>query len=470
MGFRLRLARLGLGLAALCALSCGRPAPPNVVVITLDTTRADRLGAYGYGAARTPSFDRFAASGVLYEQAYSTAPWTLPSHASIFTGLLPMQHGAQTTEGEPVGDLWYGVRPLADRFTTLAELFRDAGFQTAGVIGGPALGPELGVAQGFDYYEADFSQPLVKYAGKRAAFVADRAIALVDTFGEKPFFLFVNFFDPHAPYKPPAPWSEGLGETDDPAVAPGLVTQAVRGDAPVPVDAIDPSLRDGLARMSAGYDAEIAYMDHHLGRLLAAIEASPRADATFVAITGDHGESFGEHFYVSHGAHLYEHAIRVPFAVRRPARDGDGAEAGTRVAVPVENRRLFWMALDAAGIEPPAEAPRLSEDGGPLVTEVRRSSNTIRLFGDFFDRDQRALYDPPWKLIEDTRGDVQLYDLARDPAELRDRAETDPETRDRLAATLRAVEEAHPPLFEEEARAELGPDTEEALRALGYIE
>jgi arylsulfatase A-like enzyme len=448
--------------------ACTQPQRPNVVLITLDTTRADHLGAYGYAKARTPNLDRFAAEGVLYEHAYATSSWTLPSHASMLTGLLPMQHGAQTAPVGPVGHLDYGVRPLSDRFTTLAERLREAGYRTGAVVGGPALARELGVSQGFEIYVDDLDGPKEILLGKRANEVADRAIAIIEQFGSDPFFLFVNFFDPHAPYRPPAPDDRGLPDLKNSPLPRSLLKRLLASEPVKPTNELEDWERREIAKMIAGYDAEIAFMDRHLGRLLAAIEAVPGSEGTLIAITGDHGESFGEHNYVSHGAHLYEHNVRVPLIVRMPGREG----AGAKVSEPVQNHRLFSTLLQAAGLDV-AEgivAPDLSGPRAPIVMEARRSDANIRLFGSFFDRDLRAIYDPPYKLVESSTGAVELFDLENAKGEHENLVDRRPDISRSLQARLERIAEDRPPLFDADDRATLTPETEEALRALGYVE
>jgi choline-sulfatase len=461
-GLRRAAAALGLAVAA---GACGAPPPPNLVLITLDTTRPDRLGPYAAGAADTPALDAFARESVVYEHAYSTSSWTLPSHASLFTGLLPMQHGAQAVAGGPSALLGYGVRGLGDGFTTLAETLAAHGYRTGAVVGGPALRRELGVAQGFEVYHDELDGPLDKLIGKRGAEVANRAIALVQDFGSQPFFLFANFYDPHAPYDPPPPRSRGVPDAETKRVVAAVMRHFAAGAAADDGARLDPQQDADLARLLQGYDAEIAYMDAQLGRLLAALRATPRWSDTLVAITADHGESFGEHFYVSHGAHLYEDNVHVPLMVRFPG----GAGAGTRVPEPVSNRALFGTLLETAGLPLPAGTPSLDAAGEPIVTEVRRSDANVRLFGSHFDRDLRAIYAPPFKLIEDTTGRVELFDLENDPGELHNLAEAQPERVEALKRQLAEIRRQHPPRFDSAARAKLSDDTEEALRALGYL-
>jgi arylsulfatase A-like enzyme len=461
--------RLAIALLILLApMACRQGHRPNIVLITLDTTRADHLGPYGYTRARTPNLDRFAAGAIVYELAYATSSWTLPSHASIFTGLLPMEHGAQAAPGDPVGQLDYGVRPLSERFTTLAECFREAGYRTGGVVGGPALGRELGVSQGFDIYVDELKGPKETFLGKRAEEVANRAIEIVQQFGPDPFFLFVNFFDPHAPYRPPPPDDRGVPDISESPLPRDLITRLLSHEPAKPVSEFADWERQAIADMITGYDAEIAYMDRHLGRLIDTLEAASRAHETLIAITSDHGDSFGENYYVSHGAHLYEHNIRVPLMLRLPG----GERAGTRVSAPVQNHRLFATLLRAAGIEVPAGivASDLSAPGTPIVTEVRRSDLNIRMFGPFFDRDLRAIYDPPYKLITSSTGEVELFDLGKAAGEYQNLVDRRPDISQSLQARLERISEAHPSLYDAEERVTLTPETEKAMRALGYIE
>jgi arylsulfatase A-like enzyme len=446
---------------------CGAPARPNIVLISLDTTRADHLGVYGYKGGTSPNLDRFAERAVVYDRAYATSSWTLPTHASMFTGLLPMEHGAQSVPKGANRSLGYGVRPLDESFATLAELLGDAGYRTAAVVGGPALRRELGLAQGFQVYDDQLASLRERVKGRRAEDVAAAAIELVAGFGSDPYFLFVNFFDPHAPYDPPAPHNRGLENPDEVDDRGFLIEQLIAGTPPRRVSQYSDGQLEWIRRMRAGYDAEIRYMDLHLGRLLDAIAASPRAGATVIAITADHGESFGEHFYVSHGAHLYEHNVRVPLLIRTPE-----PKAGARIEAPVQNHLLFAELLRAAGVRVPSgvDGRDLAAASGDIVLQVQRSDLNVRMFGEFFDRDQVAIQAWPHKLVVDTAGGSELFDLARDPEELHDLAAEQPELVGSLAAKLRATVERRPARYPEESRAELRPETEDALRALGYIE
>jgi arylsulfatase A-like enzyme len=436
-------------------------------LITLDTTRWDHLGVYGYAGGTTPHIDRFARSAVVYDRAYATSSWTLPSHASIFTGLLPMQHGAQSTPNRGNRSLEYGVRSLQETFTTLPELLVTAGYRTGAVVGGPALRREFGLAQGFDTYDDDLSTPRAAVHGRRADEVADAAIRLVEEFGSGPYFLFVNFFDPHAPYRPPAPFDRGLAKPEEIEQAESLVTKLLSGAPAARMDDYSEAERRWLERLLAGYDAEIRYMDSHLGRLLDAIAAVPRGGQTLIAITADHGESFGEHYYLSHGAHLYDDNVRVPLLVQHPQ-----ASDSSRVSTAVQNRSLFRTFLAAAEVDLPdgVDPGDLAAPPTDLVLQVQRSDLNVRMFGDSFDRDVIALVAWPFKLISRSTGEVELYDSSGDPFELHDLSGQRPEIARRLGDRLLELRAQNPARFSDDAETDLRPETEESLRALGYLE
>jgi arylsulfatase A-like enzyme len=446
-------------LASVLLVACGGDPRPNIVLVTLDTTRPDFLGCYGGPEDASPNLDRFARRATLYERAWATSSWTLASHASLFTGLLPRQHGAQSVPQGPDQSLGYGVRPLADSFTTLAEALQGVGYRTGAVVAGPALRRELGVAQGFEVYRDELDSPARRLHGKRARDVADEAIELVERFGDGLFFLFVNFFDPHAPYRPPPPHDAGLPPDSGGEGLGPLFEKLEAGAGPRPVSALGEPERSLLAEARRGYRAEIRYMDEHLGRLLAALP-----EDSLVVVTGDHGESFGEHYLIRHGVHLYEDNVRVPLVVREP-----GQTRGRRLTEPVQNHWVASRLLAAAGAALPVDVPPLRGGSAPIVLQVQRSEFNVSFFGSFFDRDLVALVDPPFKLIESSTGRVELYDLEADPGELEDLSVDAPEAR-RLREGLAAASAALPPLYDPGSRAQLGEGTAEALRALGYLD
>ncbi len=318
---------------------------PNFVLIVLDTVRADHLSAYGYPRPTTPNLARLARQGTLFENAVSPSSWTLPCVASIFCGLLPHQHGAD----------W--AVPLDTSPKTLAEILGMRGYETAGFNGNPAYGlAGWGIAQGFEVYEDDGSS----LRHNLAATVAGRTLVqpsydrLVhfDSFdrrdarelnrdvfrwfgrrSSRPFFLFINYFDAHYPYLPPPPYNQRFGK-----ISEALIQRAVkfeyRGNVPKPPAEEQESL-------VTAYDNSLAYLDDQVRSLLQFLARSPEWSNTFVIITSDHGEAFGEHGSYGHGLDLYREVLHVPLILVGP-----GIPAGRRIASLAPIRELFPTVLD----------------------------------------------------------------------------------------------------------------------------
>ncbi len=256
-------------------------APFNLLVITLDTMRADRLGCYGDAAARTPVLDDLAAKGVLFENCYTPAPLTLPAHCSLFTGRWPIAHGVRNNSSYK----------LDDAETTLAEKLQAAGYDTAALIAAYVLKSKFGLAQGFDLYDDRLG--FEEKAGNLDAQIPaeriyDKFKEWLERHGDRPFFIWAHFYDPHKPYAPPAAY-----------------LQACANDA---------------------YRGEVAYVDHTIGRMLADLKERRLFERTLVVVVGDHGEAFGEHGEKGHGIFCYDESMKVPliFAntalLKKPAR------------------------------------------------------------------------------------------------------------------------------------------------------
>jgi len=268
---------------ALLAASCGAPHDPrpSAILITLDTTRADALGCYG-GTTPTPHLDRIAGEGVLYESARTTAPLTLPAHASMMTGLYPVRHSVRDNS----------LTPLPESARTLAEAAAEAGYETAAFVAAAVLDRGLGMAQGFDVYDQPArpqrTSVTTHFQERNAAQVVAAVRSwLAERDPERPCLLWVHFFDPHLPYAPP-----------------------------------------GFRGGEGGYTAEVAYMDAAIGELRAALEEDGWLDRSLVVVVGDHGEGLGDHGESTHGTLCYDSTLRVPFLVRYP----DGHRAGERSA------------------------------------------------------------------------------------------------------------------------------------------
>ncbi len=412
-------ASVALGVAA-CR---SRLEKPHVVLITLDTTRRDRLGFYGYARKTTPRLDELAALSVVYEHAVAASSWTLPSHASIFTGKFPSSHGA---DYDPEGPLrltqaiagpeeWaeYRASGLSPGERTLALKLRDAGYETAAVVGGPWMKRVFGLDPGFESYD---DEGIGDVNGRLASEVTASALGVLESRSEHPLFLFLNYFDPHGPYEAPSPFGGTFG--------------------PEPGDR---------------YDEEILYMDHHVGRLLDGLKSNGIFDDSFILVTSDHGELLGEHGKMGHGATLFEEEIRVPFLVKYPKDE----RAPGRSDDPIHHIDVPSLVLERLGLAERKEHPLLAEVRPlPFVSS---------------EGAWRALYLGERKLLWNSLGNHALYDLERDPREERDLAAEDPERVTEAIGLLDKVVSSLPLPGAPGPPAELDEETLKALRGLGYV-
>ena len=393
---------------ALLASSCGGanppaaspsatpPPPPWILLVTLDTTRADAVGPDAAGV-ETPAFNALVARGRRFLQAYATVPETLPSHASMLTGLLPAGHGVHQN-----------ARVLAASHPVLAERLRGAGYRTAALVSSFVLARRFGLARGFDVY--DDAMPEGR-AERPAAETTERALALLAASPDQPLFLWVHYFDPHAPYLPPEPFR----------------------------------------RRYAGrpYLGEVAAMDEQLGRLVAAFETRARGPAA-IAVAADHGEGLGEHGESQHGNLLYQSTMHVPLVLVAP-----GLAPGA-VDTPVSTRRLYDTILALAGIG--SSSTLLSPAPEIVIGEA------MRPFLAYGWQPQAMAVDGRRKAIR--AGTVEVYDVVADPAESHDLAESAPPSREARNALL---EYPTPSLASAREPEALGVEERRQLASLGYV-
>ncbi len=390
-----------------------RPAaepPASILLITIDTLRADRLGAYGDDRARTPVLDGLARAGVTFEQAFTPVPITLPAHASMMTGLLPPAHGVRGN----------GAFALGPQFKTLAESLKASGRRTAAFIGGFPLASRFGLSRGFDVYNEAMSKASgvnYDFAERRAGEVVAAAKVWLSA-NPGPVFVWVHLFDPHAPYDPPDEF-----RTDDP------------------------------------YRDEIAAADSAAGELLSTWDVRPGPNV--VVVTSDHGEAFGEHGEWSHSLFLYDTTLRVPLIVR-----GKGFEAGKRSRVAVGLTDLAATLVEAAGrgalTLPGVSLTRALAAGNP---DRALYAETLAPRLDFGWSDLRSWREGGLKWIRAPR--PELYALKDDPGETTNRATDDvARTRALDAALSKALAETG----ESSARRAHDPESEERLRSLGYVQ
>jgi arylsulfatase A-like enzyme/thioredoxin-like negative regulator of GroEL len=419
-------------------LVCGCHAPAgaqaNIVLITLDTTRADRMGFLGSGKGLTPHLDGLARESAVFTRAYAQAPITTVSHASILTGCYPVGHGV---DGFAV--------PLPAHVPSLPDLLRQRGYRTGAFVGAMILDPVNGLApefnRGFEVYDAGY-RVRVKGASRyetlerRAADVVARALAWLGTggppasraAGSKPFFLWVHVFDPHEPYD-----------------APGRFRQ----------------------KFADPYDAEIAYTDDAIGRLLAELKSRQLWDNTLVAVMADHGESFGEHGERTHGVFLYDSTIHVPLVIKFPQQRFAGKRAGGRTDLV----NVAPTALEAAGVAAPrgmqgqSLAAMLARDGEREAPAFSETKYPAKAFG---WSSLAALRTEKYLFVSAPRR--ELYDLVADPGALRNLAAVNKPLADRLAQQLENFAKFHraaPAAPRKET--EMDPRLAEKLAALGYV-
>jgi arylsulfatase A-like enzyme/predicted Zn-dependent protease len=397
---------------------------PNLLLISIDTLRADRLGSYGYAAAETPALDALASRGLRFTQATTVAPLTLPAHASLLTGTFPPHHGVRDNGG------FY----LADDEVTLADLLQERGYRTGAFVGAFVLDSRWGLAQGFDRYFDDFD--LARYdmtvgldaaqrPGEEVVSPASAWLALDD---DRPFFAWVHLYDPHTPYAAP------------------------------------PAIRARFPRtLSGAYDAEVASTDAQVARLLGALEASGHLDRTVVVVVADHGESLGEHGEQTHGFFVYDSTVQVPMIIAGPGVPHRVIDSQVRIV------DVMPTALELLDVPIPA-----SVQGASLVPLIRGEPLDLLAFSEsWYPRyhygwaELAAVRDGRFKFIAAPRR--ELYDTVKDPGETTDLSSANPRLADSLERALHALETRVAATGGPPAPARVDPDVEDRLRALGYV-
>jgi arylsulfatase A-like enzyme/Flp pilus assembly protein TadD len=410
---------------------------PSVILITIDTLRADHVGCYGAQTVKTPTLDALAHDGVVFERALSQVPLTWPSHAVILTGTYPFQNGVQDFTGQP----------LAQQFRTVSQSFQQAGYATGAVVSAFVLDRSWGLARGFDFYDDAFSAETfekkdIGLVDRRAGESVAHAITWLKKTPRRPFFLWLHLYDPHSPYDPPEPYRS--------------------------------EYRSHL------YDGEIAYADHELGNLMAWLKQNHLYDSSLIVALSDHGESLGEHGEDEHGFFVYNATVHVPLIVKPPA--GSGIAAGRR-REPVETTAVAPTLLQLAGVQDSIDSVDSiyaqfqshallgrklgTNQAGSQAAKDPAYSETFYPFSSFGWSPLHALESERFHFIEAPK--PELYDLETDPGETRNIAAEQPATvavlREKMQTLL-----AHNLFTRQDAGAgNLSPDAQEKLRALGYF-
>jgi choline-sulfatase len=393
------------------------PRKLNLVLVTIDTLRADRLGCYGYSKIETPNLDQLAKKGALFENAVTHTPLTAPSHASLFTGLYPMVHQVRDTGGFV----------LQSSHVTIAEILRRQGWDTAAFVGSSVLKKHFGFNQGFAVYDDEMPKPdprkmAAEFAERRAGAVVDRAIRWLASQQRSPFFLWVHVFDPHSPYNPPSPFREKY--------------------------------------RTRPYDGEVAYTDQQLGRLLAAVAKKSPPENTLIAVLSDHGESLSEHGEYTHGVFLYDATLRIAFLL-----SGPGVPANLRVKPQARMIDVLPTVLELMGGKPPQ-----SVQGTSLVPTFKGKEAAAWSYEETLYpkinmgwAELRGIRTNHWKYIRAPK--PELYDLTKDPAETTNVIGSYPLEVQQLEAKLKTVssgaEKVETTLADQRTLAQ--------LKSLGYL-
>jgi len=414
---------IGIADAAVKAAPAEPHPHPNVILITIDTLRADHVGCYGAQTVKTPTLDALAQDGVVFERAISQVPLTWPSHAAILTGTYPFQNGVQDFTGQPLGP----------QFRSVAQAFKQAGYATGAVVSAFVLDRSWGLARGFNFYDDAFSAETfekkdIGLVDRRAGDSVTHALAWLKKTPRRPFFLWLHLYDPHSPYDPPEPYrTEYSGHL---------------------------------------YDGEIAYADHELGRLITWLKQSRLYDSSLIVMLSDHGESLGEHGEDEHGFFLYNATVHVPLIVKPPV--SKGIRPGRR-REPVETVAVAPSLLQLAGVKDSIQIQFQSP--GLFTGNAARGdsaySETFYPFSSFGWSPLHALETGRFHYIESPK--PELYDLESDPGETRNIVAEQPAT---VAVLKEKTQQllAHNPFSEHDrAASNLNPDAQEKLRALGYF-
>ncbi len=442
--------------------SCKRsPGKPNVILIVIDTARQDRFSCYGYNRETTPRADQLAREGVRFEQAEATSPWTLPSVASLLTGLWPHRHLA----GYPITDpktSQEGMTYLSESAVTLAEILSQNKYQTVGLFQNPFVDPGFGLKRGFDSYEYFPSDNMVI---RRADQVVKLASSWLEKYRDRkrPFFMVVHFFDPHLAYNPPSefmlPFIFGYQGKMTPPFNPSDADLEKIRRGELSYDEADRKFIIGL------YDGELSFTDYWIGMFFDYLKEQHLYDNSLIILTADHGEEFWDHHSFEHGHTLYQELLTVPLIVRFPGGENSGMVVKERVSLadvmpsivsylqietPFQASGKSFIAMPGAVIKPMAR---------PIVAELNRIGDPLQ-----------AIYSGDYKLILDKiTGNIEIFNLKDDPRETQNlfgqKLKYPPEILDQIKGVVSAIEKVE----QEKKPAMIDPRIREKLKALGYL-
>ena len=420
--------------------------PINIILLTLDTTRVDHLSCYGYPRRTSPNLDALAEQSVVYTRAIAPSSWTLPSHASLFTGKFTASHGARydpngpmmLTSAIPGPSGWnrYRARGLSPDEQTLAEILNQADFTTGAVVGGPWLKKPFGLNKGFEYYD---DAGIDSVNGRRADPITESALRWLDEVRDEQFFLFLNYFDPHEPFAAPGQF----------ALAFQNEKMAAGGENAM------------IEEIHAQYDAEILYMDYHIGRLLRSLASWGRYDNTWIIVTADHGQLLGEHGKHGHGKYLYQEELHVPLFMKYPRSE----VAPTQSDVCVQLTDILPSICHRLELSTPQgiQGSLLHQVEHPIIAETYPLEFTTE------DGHWRAIFQDDYKFLWNSEHRHMLFDLAADPKESNNLVRQQPQRAKRMIAELNNYVEGLPAPDTAAPDQVIDQETLDALKGLGYV-
>ncbi len=426
-GSKCKIVRNYLLSASLILLSCigGGPAGFNLLLVSFDTTRADHLGCYGYGQPTTPQLDSFAERSVRFEHAYTPTPITLPAHASLFTGAYPTSHGVRSN----------GIFSLGGGLPTLAESFHQAGYATAAFVSSFVMDSRYGLARGFAHYDDELAaggrrSGVLSQRERTAEATTDAALEWLAANGKNNFFAFVHYFDPHRPFEAPESFA---------------------------------------SRFENPYDAEIAYADSQLSRLLSALDSLGLASNTVIAVVADHGEGLGDHGEDTHALFVYNSTLRVPLLIHVPGRMELAGVVSGRAASLVDVAPTL-ASLCAVKIPSGAQGRPLLAGGGGLDDTPGAPPLYIESYYPYYSHGWSPLEGVIAGGMKYIRApQPELYDLTADPAELNNLFGVDPERDKKFERVLANVRLGITPGDQTIAARALSAEESGRLRSLGYV-
>lgn len=438
-------------LGLILATAVSKPKPLNVILITVDTLRADHLGVYGYPKNTSPNLDRFAKESLVFRHAYAHYPATVPSLSCLMTSHYAHETKALTNE--------YTLPPEA---VTLAEILKAKGYRTGAVVSNMILLHDSGLNQGFDEYDDDMEGKTVLGLERNAEHTTRKAIAWLERTQKEKFFLWLHYMDPHGPYTPPAPYDTMFVAQRPSGEVPLPVNEGLSGKGGIPEYQVLGDHRDPDYYI-AQHDGEIRYCDYWLGELLQTIRKLGLLQNTLIVFTADHGEGLGEHdYYFDHTDYLYDELLHVPLIIRFPGSGGESREV-ERLVGQIEVLPAVLRSLSIASSEQFEGSGTL--DGGPEAPVFAET---------YYRKAKWTLFTQGLKLIQG-REAFELYDRRADPGEQRNILDSNMDTVlmdhvSRLRGTLEATMNQDRLALGAPTRRKMSEEFQRQFKALGYVQ